>query len=149
MPEKPEKNIVQATIRMLARREHSMRELHQKLQRMGFASPDIDAAITQAEAAGWLSLARFTASRIRHGVSKGWGPLRIWQELQQHDISRTQFTCALEALDIDWFALAQTVKSKKFGSTLANDFRSRQKQQQFLRYRGFEQEQIDYALKNG
>lgn len=149
MPDPTQKDIRQAIMRMLARREFSDVELRQRLLRLSFVESDIDVAIADALASGWLSQERFTASRIRHGVNKGWGPLRIWHDLQQHQVSRSQFDSALDALDIDWFALARGVKVKKFGEQVNTDRKLLLKQQQFLRYRGFNREQIDYALANG
>lgn len=136
-------------MRMLARREFSAHELRQRLRREAFTDDDIEEGLDAAKQAGWLSESRFTASRVRHGVSKGWGPLRIWQELQQHQISRAEFNAALDEVDVDWFEVARVVKNKKFGETRAKDAKALLKQQQFLRYRGFNHEQIDYALGKG
>jgi regulatory protein len=149
MPDPTQKDIRQAIMRMLARREFSEHELRQRLRQLTFTESDIDVAIADAVAFGWLSDERFTASRIRHGADKGWGPLRIWNSLQQHHIDRSDFDAALEALEIEWLELARRVKVKKFGEQGTADRKLLMKQQQFLRYRGFNHEQIEYALANG
>lgn len=53
---------------------------------------------------------------------------------------------ALKEIDADWFESAKKVKEKKFGEFYETEFALRQKQKQFLQYRGFYQEHIDYAV---
>ena len=42
--------------------------------------------------------------------------------------------------------LQSKVKEKKFGEFYENEFALRQKQKQFLQYRGFYQDHIEYAV---
>ena len=48
--------------------------------------------------------------------------------------------------DIDWFALAADVAKRKFGFKSAQDQKAKAKRVRFMQYRGFNFEQIKYAL---
>jgi regulatory protein len=52
----------------------------------------------------------------------------------------------LDAADVDWMVLAREVAQRKFGQRLASDQRERAKRMRFLQYRGFNYDQIKYAL---
>ena len=55
---------------------------------------------------------------------------------------------AFKAAEIDWFALAVTVRCKRFGEAVPADFKERAKQQRFLQYRGFSHEQITESFNH-
>ncbi len=53
----------------------------------------------------------------------------------------------LASLDVDWAALAETVRRKRFGPDLPADFQERAREARFLQGRGFRSEDIRKVLK--
>ena len=138
-----------AALDLLARREHSRRELEQKLAARGFAEELIAPTLDALEESGELASARFTASFIRARAAKGQGPARIRAELAERGIDREQAAELMSAADIDWAALAASVRDKRFGAEPPSDFKERARQARFLEYRGFDRGQIGRALGSG
>ena len=131
---------------LLARREHSRRELEHKLAARGFTEERVAATLDALEESGELQSTRFTASFIRARAAKGQGPVRIRAELAERGIDRAQADELLRAADMDWAALAASVRDKRFGAQRPADFKDRARQARFLEYRGFESAQIGSAL---
>jgi regulatory protein len=134
---------------LLARREHSRRELERKLRARGFDEELIAPTLDALEESGALASARFTASFIRARAAKGQGPARIRAELAERGIDRNQADALLRDADIDWSALAASVRGKRFGADRPTDFKERARQMRFLEYRGFDSGQIGSALASG
>jgi len=132
----------------LSRREHSRFELARKLARKGFESTIIDAVLSQLQADNLLSDQRFAESFVHSRINRGYGPLRIRQELRQRGVSDDLSTEALENNE-DWDELACHVREKRFGESLPKKPQERAKQSHFLYYRGFTSSQIKIALKKG
>ena len=76
-----------AALELLARREHSRRELTRKLAARGFPDDVIAPALDELERSGALADARFTDSFVRSRIAKGQGPQRIRAELAQRGIA--------------------------------------------------------------
>jgi regulatory protein len=131
---------------MLSRREHSQKECVDKLLQKGFEETQVWDVLSQFVAKQIQSDARFTFHHIRHAMNKGQGWMRIQQSLQVHGLSNHLIEEALAELQPDWFALAHSVKVKRFGPSIEQDFALKQKQMRFLQYRGFRHEEIDHAV---
>ena len=71
---------------------------------------------------------------------------RIRQDIRQKGIADNLFQAGLEESDVDWFALALDVARRKFGHRPAEDQRERARRLRFMQYRGFNFDQIKYAL---
>ncbi|APD85514.1 regulatory protein RecX [Alteromonas gracilis] len=140
------KIITEAITRMLARREHSFSEIIRKLQQKGIESNAFIPILEEFRDADIQSDVRFAESRARALYLKGKGPRLIKLDLQQYGIDETVAEQALQEIEADWFESAKKVKEKKFGGFYETEFALRQKQKQFLQYRGFYQEHIDYAV---
>lgn len=124
---------------MLARREHSRRELSLKLQKR-FEEPElIDLVLDKLIAENWLNEHRFVEAYIRYRASNGFGPIRIRQELLQRGIKDELIDKFLLVLpELDWQELAEKARVKKFGAVFPKLYPERMKQLKFLYYRGFE-----------
>jgi regulatory protein len=131
---------------LLARREHSRRELERKLAARGFSDDLIGPTLDNLEASGALAAARFTESFIRARVARGKGPVRIRAELAERGVGDAQGVDALRDSNVDWVAEARSARSKRFGAELPRDFRERARQARFLQSRGFSSAQIAAAL---
>lgn len=137
--------VYQSAINLVSRREHSRLELQQKLQKRNFPQAHIDQVITYCCDSDYVNDQRFTQSFIRIKAGKGLGLNRIKMELQQKGIANDLISLALDELDLDWFELAKSLYQRKYPTPQPDDFKSRQKRQRYLYYRGFDSEQVRYA----
>ena len=92
-------------------------------------------------------------SRREHTrFQRGQGPLRIQQELRQRRVADVIVRTAFEGCELDWFELARAGAAKKLGVSgeLARvrlaDQKEKARVYRFLSYRGFNTDQIQYAL---
>lgn len=136
-----------ASLELLARREHSRRELTLKLSGRGFPDDVIALALDELERTGALADTRFTDSFVRSRIAKGQGPQRIRAELAQRGIADSEADDGLRAADVDWLATIRAVRAKRFGAELPRDYAERARQARFLQYRGFDSSQIRAALE--
>lgn len=139
-------NTYQFALSYLARREHSVFELRQKLMQKGCDDAAVDEAVVQLKAQGYLNDARFAATLVRSKVARGQGPMKIRYELQQHHIDPTTIETAFAQCEVDWFELAQRVYKKRFGNKPVVCFTEQQKRQRFLYQRGFDVEIIGRVI---
>lgn len=136
-----------AAMRLLTRREHSCQELQQKLKHKGFDESLVHQILEDLERQGLLSDERFAESYFRFRRSKGYGPIRLQQELRQRGISDEIIAATVIEDDSEWFDLACKVREKRFGQALPENITDRAKQQRFLQYRGFNHQQLKHAFK--
>lgn len=122
---------------LLARREHSPRELRAKLARRGYPADAIDATLGALEREGLLSATRYLEAFIAGHARRGHGPVRIRAELEQQGIDREAIAAALAGSGLDFAALARDVRARRFGAGGPADFAERARQLKFLQYRGF------------
>ncbi len=135
-----------SALRLLTRREHSRVELQRKLSVKGFESSEIFVLLDQLEDEDLLSDARFTEVYIRTRRQRGFGPLRIANELAQRGIAQEMIDDYLHAQPDDWFELASSELVKRFGRERARSYKERARQARFLQGRGFSNEVIFRAL---
>lgn len=133
-------------LKLLARREHSARELKRKLKTRGIGEDEAAATVAHAGAAGWQSDARYAELLVRSRVSQGYGPVRIQAELAVAGVPAEQIHAALDAADVDWHALAVEQHARKF-AVLPRSAAERAKHYRYLQGRGFDGSQIATALK--
>jgi regulatory protein len=127
---------------MLARREHSERELSRKLAAKGYDEGVIADTVEGLVADGLLSNARFVESFVHSRYQRGQGPLKIRAELRERGIDDAAIDTCLEDYAGEWRELAAQVREKRFGSFMPGEFRERSRQMRFLQQRGFDAEQI-------
>ena len=127
---------------LLSRREHSCHELSQKLSRRDFSDEDVAHALLSLQQDNLLNDARFAESYVNQRRQKGYGPLRIRQELIQKGIAATLIDDTLQVYQGDWFEIMQEQREKKFGRPIPEDYREKMKQARFLQNRGFSPESV-------
>ncbi len=145
MPKKPIDPKTQA-LKLLARREHSARELTRKLKARGIGEDEAEAAVEHATGEGWQSDGRYAEMLVRTRLAAGYGPVRIAAELHVSGVPAEQARAALEHAEVDWHALAVEVHAKKFGAPPKSSA-ERAKQYRYLQGRGFDSSQISAVLK--
>ena len=128
--------LFQKACALLARREHSARELGDKLVK--HASPERVAALIERLAErGLQSDERFAEQLCRSWVNAGKGPLRIRAELRRAALTDELIAHTLDAYRNRWPELAEAARSKKFGPEVPRDFPAWARQARFLTQRGF------------
>ena len=133
-------------LKLLARREHSARELKRKLTARGVGQDEAAAAVADVATAGWQSDARYAEMLVRSRVSQGYGPVRIEAELEVAGVPAEQIRAALDEAAVDWHKLATEVHARRFDGPPKSSA-ERAKQYRFLQGRGFDSAQISSALK--
>lgn len=136
-------------IQLLARREYSRAELARKLQQKSFEVDDIASCLDALAEQSLQSDARFAESFVRSRIARGQGVIRIKGELRQRGVDQETLSEALAAVEereaVDWFELAKETLERRF-STPGETPKERAKRERFLAARGFDFEQIRYAL---
>ena len=143
----PNKTIIRSkALDLLANREHTKLELQRKLSVKGFAALEIDEVIEELAQQGLQSNQRFLESYVNMRANRGFGPVRIKQELHERGISKELIGRSNVFASIDWQNLVQKVRVKKFGHVVANNFQDKSKQMRYLTYKGFDFELINFDL---
>ncbi|WP_158120309.1 recombination regulator RecX [Vibrio metoecus] len=137
----------QSALQLLSRRDHSEYELHQKLTLKGHVHEVVDEVVKYCLELGYLSDVRYTASQARQMVHKGYGEKRLRQKLKEKRVAEAVIEQVLAEQTIDWFELAKEVAHKKFKSGISFERSQYAKQVRYLQYRGFNFDQIRYALQ--
>lgn len=133
---------------LLARREHSERELNRKLaQRFPDCQQAISEQVQRLAEEGLQSDRRFAESYLRMRCNAGFGPVRIRQELRERGVDDPLLNAVMGDCAVDWQSQAERVYCKKFGAGPAKDRRELAKRQRFLHYRGFDTELVQSVCK--
>jgi len=131
------KEIKESCLRLLALREHSQKELLNKLLVKGLAKDDILAVIDELAQQGWQSDSRYAESYTRHRIQKGYGPIFIAYELRKNGIDAVNFEDIMQKMADSWMELLEKVYIKKYGHDLLLDRNEWAKRSRFLMQRGF------------
>lgn len=132
----------EAALRLLARREHSFRELNHKLVRKGWPEADVENILSELADAGLQSDERYAESYVRTRSEKSYGPMRIRAELGERGIDRALIDKTLRELQVDWFERAATWYERRYGTGSPADIKEKSRRQQALSRRGFSHEHI-------
>ena len=131
---------------LLARREHSQRELRDKLKSR-FPVPElIEDVLHDLEEENLQSDTRFAESFVRQRIARGYGPLRLRQESSQRGLSDNDLHTAISTVDPDWYQLAEQCYRKKFGAEPAGDIQDKARRVRFMNYRGFSRDHYEHLI---
>lgn len=142
----PKQSAKEAAVGYLSRRDHAEKELRQKLKGRGYSEQGVAEAIAYCCDYNWLDDARYAAMMMRNGVAKGWGALRIRQEMKMKGVHDTIISQVMEECETDWYEHARDVARRKFGQSKMDTPKEKARRFRFMQYRGFDFEQINYAL---
>ncbi len=145
-PPKSEYAVREIALGLLARREHSRRELVLKLRARECPDKLVQEAIDKLSDEGMQSDTRFAESFVRNRVDRGAGPLRVKAELLARGLDDETMESALEQFKDWWKDLAAEAYSKRYGDEPVVDYKDKTKRMSFLQSRGFTAEQINYAV---
>lgn len=127
---------------LLSKREYGFSELVQRLSRNYADEQVLLAVVRQLRDEDLQSDARFTESYIASRLQRGFGPVRIRQELNQKGISDELIAVHLREHDAQWYEQLRKVREKKYGKELPQSYQEQMRQAKFLQYRGFNHDQI-------
>jgi regulatory protein len=129
-------------LRLLARREHTRRELAAKLSPHVEDPAELEALLDDFAARGWLSEAR-VVEQVLHTKRGRFGAARIRQALLQRGVSEALIAPALQSLADTELQAARAVWARKY--RVAGSNRAEQARQvRFLQSRGFS---LEVALR--
>jgi regulatory protein len=134
-------------LRLLAGREHSRAELEKKLAVHEEAPGELQNALDELQAKGFISEQRVVESVVNRRAAR-LGAGRVKQELQAKGISAELVADAVERLRGTETERAREVWRKKFGAPAA-DAAGRARQVRFLASRGFGGEAIRRVVAGG
>jgi regulatory protein len=137
----------QQAMGLLVRREHSRRELKQKLRLRGKENEEIEAALEILSRQDFQNDERFAMALARSRQSAGYGPLRIRAEMAQHSLSSELINQAIEALACDWQEMARGLVERRYLRKIQADPNQSRKAADFLLRRGFDQKTAFTAVK--
>ena len=129
-------------LRLLARRDHTRRELASKLAPHVADSDELEALLERFAARGWLSEAR-VVDQVVHAKRGRYGPARIRQALVERGVPEALIGPALADVKGGELDAARAVWARKFRAP-ACDRAGQAKQVRFLQSRGFS---VDVAMR--
>jgi regulatory protein len=142
----------------LSRREHSEKEIKQKLKRKfkTVKSTELDGLLGKLKEIGFQSDERFTESFVRTSVFRRYGPGKIRFDLGRKGIDKEQSQKAMEEKEIDFKQLATEFAERKFRRIIEeyseleyeDKQKVRQKMYRSLCSRGFAYEDVKEVVKN-
>ena len=128
----------------LSRREHSSKEIFQKMSQRVESKELLEDSINELVEDGLLSDERFAESYFQRRKNRGFGPLRIKNELTQRGVKESIFNSI--QVDTEWSFYALEALEKKTNGKKPEEMKEILKLKKFLNYRGFEFEDIDKAF---
>jgi len=136
------KAIYNKALDIISRREHSQKELSDKLIKK-FNIPElVDSVIHGLREKNLLNDYRYSESYVVARKRKGFGPKKIGYELASRGVNENT---ASEVIDAEggWNDAALKAFNKKFKAGIGEDFKEQNKQKAFLQNRGFSFQEID------
>ncbi len=129
----------------LSRREHSTKEIFTKLSARVESKELLEEEIKKLKHDGLLSDERFAESYFHSRKNRGYGPLRIRNELKQRGVGDQIFYTLSN--DVEWTEFALEVLKKKVRGAVPTETKDILKLKRFLNYRGFDFQDIDKAFQ--
>jgi len=135
--EQSRQSIKAVCLRLLARREHSQKELLTKLKQRGLDTEHAKTVIDELAQESWQSDDRFAESFARQRILKGYGPLRIDYELQQKGVLAPDLDKLLDDMAMTWLDVIEQVYRHKYPQPTPITWTDWSRRQRFLQQRGF------------
>jgi regulatory protein len=139
------RDVREAAIALLARRDYSRNELEQRLGLQGYRPEDIAALVREFTQNRALDDTRFAQNYVSYHAARGQGPLRIRGDLEALGVAAGLIEAAL-AQGPDWRTLAREQCRRRFGVEAPASRREQLRQARFLQSRGFSSDHIRSAL---
>jgi regulatory protein len=131
---------------IISRREHSEKEIREKLYKKFNDNKVSELVITSLIEKGLVNDHRFAEMYIIARKRKGFGPKKIAYELLAKGVSDDISSQALNE-EGGWRIAALNAFNKKYKNGIADNFKEMNKQKIFLQNRGFTFEEIDSVFR--
>ena len=105
-----------SAVRCLGQREHGRQELERKLMAKGHRPELVGRVLDYLVELDLQSDSRYVEAYMRSRIRKGYGPVKIRQELSSRGIEEDELERQLTTSGDFWLAQAEAVLAKKFGS---------------------------------
>jgi regulatory protein len=142
----PKNEVYEKAIALLARREHSSRELKAKLVQRGFDAEETSQVLDTLVTKDFQNDARFGEMLVRTRIEGGYAARWIIAELRTHGVDEEAAGNLIDAAAPDWLQLALRQLRRRYGSRPARDFAERGKRSGFLLRRGFDPSTVKLAV---
>lgn len=137
-------------ITLLSRREHSVRELRQKMSQHGVNNAVIDCVIARLIDDNYQSDGRFAEVFCRSRVARKYGPKKIRYELKQKGIDDRTINAELSKYDDDFLENAKSLIVRKLPrgnvGALRDDLKLKDKINRALANKGYDFDMIRLAF---
>ena len=136
------KVIYNKALDILSRREHSKKELTDKLLKKFDVPELIESVIDSLLKRNLINDSRYCESYVVARKRKGFGPKKILHELIFRGVDES---IAIQVIDVEggWKDAASNAFNKKYKAGPGKDYKEQNKQKAFLQNRGFSFEEID------
>jgi regulatory protein len=141
------KQIKKDCLRLLTRREHSQKQIEQKLTVKGYKREQVSAVINDLTQQNWQDDNRYAESYLNRRRQKGFGPVKIAYELRQQGIDKAKVNELIKARAADWMDSLQQLYRRKFADPAISDNTERGKRIRFLSQRGFPNGMINDVIE--
>jgi regulatory protein len=136
-PAKPKRSAYDKALGLLARREHSRKELKTKLRQGGYEGEETVDALDRLGAQHYQDDGRFAEVLLRSRIGQGYGPMRLRVELKSHGLADARIRELMDEAEVDWDASAAAQLRRRYGGAGTSDPAERNRRAQFLLRRGF------------
>jgi len=138
-PEELSRLAYAASIRLLARRDHSVTELTRKLKDREHSDEAIATAIEELIDLNYVNEERYAELYVEQRMNRGYGPLSIKAKLRERGIADHLSQAALKQLQVNWADKAEQLIHKRFNRAEIGDTDQRAvaKIARFVQARGY------------
>ncbi len=132
----------------LCMREHSIKEITDKLTRKEYQKDSIEIIIQECLKDNYLNDQRFSEIYWRSRARRGFGPNKIIMELKQRGVSASMIQETSQQEELVFDEVIRNVYHKKFKGAVIKNFKDKAKRQNYLYQRGFGSELIRKVILN-
>ncbi len=137
-----DQSVVHKGIQLLAMREHSIKELRDKLSSKFEDQDMVYSAMDFLIEESYVCDYRFTESFIRSKKNAQQGPNKIRDQLRVKGVSAKIIDDYLDGNSAQWYEIAENLHHKKYGDESVKDYNEWSKRARFLQSRGFSMDHI-------
>ena len=145
IPEEEQRRLRRRAMGILERRALSRRELIDKLIQKGEEREPVEDTALWLEEMGLLNDADYAETVVRHYAGRGYGKLRIQQELYRRGIEKDLWEAAFAEMPEDFGALDRFIQSKLKGQQ--PDRREEKRVADALHRRGYDWDDISEGFR--
>ena len=139
--------IYNKSLDLLSRREHSFKEIKEKLSARFENKEIIESVIEKLRDNNLVNNMRYAEAYVSARKRKGFGPNKIAFELSSKGVDES-LTNSVIIEEGDWESAAKLAFSKKFKDGPSPDTKEKLKQKSFLKNRGFRFKEIESVFGN-